>query len=92
LRLSATLAAAALAFAAAPLAAQSAGAHAHAAADPDRNASGGVQVPGWTARLDRAEAQASQVSFTRMGKGYHVTPARPASTTRRGPRRAATTR
>jgi hypothetical protein len=57
--------------AAAPLAAQTT--PAARTADPDRNAAGGVQVPGWTARLDRAGAQPSQVSFTRMGNGYHVT-------------------
>jgi hypothetical protein len=69
---------------AAPLAAQNTGAPAQPAAaqpaaaarnqaDPDKNAAGGIQVPGWTARFDRAEAKASQVSFTRMGSGYHVT-------------------
>jgi hypothetical protein len=42
-------------------------------ADPDQNATGGLKVPGWTARFDRPAAAASQVSFTRMGKGYHVT-------------------
>lgn len=41
--------------------------------DPDKVVGGGVQVPGWTARFDRAEAKATQVSFTKMGTGYHVT-------------------
>ncbi len=70
MRLLPALAAAALAAApAAPLAAQAAGQN----ADPDQNASGGVQVPGWSARFDRAGASAQQVKFVRMGKGYHVT-------------------
>ena len=42
-------------------------------ADPDKVVAGGVQVPGWTARFDRPGANAQQVSFTRMGTGYHVT-------------------
>lgn len=42
-------------------------------ADPDKMAGGGLKVPGWTARFDRAEAKPAQVSFTRMGAGYHVT-------------------
>lgn len=67
-------------FAAAPLAAQTRtpsprptdmGGMMHA--DPDQVVGGGVQAPGWTARFDRAEAKASQVSFRRMGAGYHVT-------------------
>jgi hypothetical protein len=70
-----TLAAAVIA--AAPLAAQT-GAPARPAAamrnaDPDKNVAGGLKVPGWTAHFDRAEAKAEQVSFTRMGQGYHVT-------------------
>lgn len=68
----ASLAAAVLA--AAPLAAQTAAATAAArGGDPDKNAAGGIQVPGWKAAFDRPASQASQVSFTRMGKGYHVT-------------------
>jgi hypothetical protein len=76
MRLHPALAAAALAAAAAPLAAQSTGAAARPASqqsDPDKNAAGGLRVPGWTARFDRAEAKPAQVSFTRMGSGYHVT-------------------
>jgi hypothetical protein len=78
MRLHPALVAAALAVAAAPLAAQTAAPTATPAAavrqaDPDKNAAGGVQVPGWKARFDRAEAKPEQVSFTRMGKGYHVT-------------------
>jgi hypothetical protein len=42
-------------------------------ADPDKVVAGGVKVPGWTARFDRAGSKAEQVSFTRMGAGYHVT-------------------
>ena len=42
-------------------------------ADPDKNTVGGIQVAGWTARFDRPTAKAEQVSFTRMGTGYHVT-------------------
>ncbi len=70
MRLLPALAAAALVAApAAPLAAQAAGQN----ADPDKNASGGVQVAGWTAHFDRAGANAQQVKFVRMAKGYHVT-------------------
>ena len=58
--------------AAAPLAAQSAMGGMQNA-DPDKNVAGGLKVPGWTARFDRAEAKPAQVSFTPMGKGYHVT-------------------
>lgn len=46
---------------------------ANRAADPDRDAAGGVQVPGWTARFDKAAATPSQVRFVRMGDGLHVT-------------------
>lgn len=43
-------------------------------ADADKVVGGGLQVPGWTARFDRPDAQAAQqVSFRRMGTGYHVT-------------------
>ena len=78
MRLSPAVSAAALAAVlAAPLAAQTAAPARPAAAgrnaDPDKNASGGVQVPGWAAQFDRANSQASQVSFTRMDTGYHVT-------------------
>jgi hypothetical protein len=50
MRLSPALAAAAAVLAAAPLAAQTA---APSSADPDKNAAGGIQVPGWKARFDR---------------------------------------
>jgi hypothetical protein len=71
----AALALATLAAAPAALRAQAAATPAANArnADPDKNATGGVRVPGWTARFDRENAQASQVSFTTMGKGLHVT-------------------
>jgi hypothetical protein len=65
------LTAASLALLAAPLAAQTPAAQ--ASADPDQNVAGGVQVPGWSARFDRANANAQQVKFVRMGSGYHVT-------------------
>ena len=59
-----TLIAASLLLAAAPLAAQ----------DPDRAVAGGGSVPdGWHVTLDRANANAADVRFVRMGDGYHVT-------------------
>jgi hypothetical protein len=66
---------AAVPLAAGALAAQGAPASPAAAraSDPDRNAAGGIAVPGWTARFDRPDAKASAVSFARMGAGYHVT-------------------
>jgi hypothetical protein len=69
---------AALALLAAPLAVQAQGGApaapaANRNADPDKNVAGGVTVPGWTARFDRPNAQAAQVSFARMGGGLHVT-------------------
>ena len=73
MRLHSTYAALLTVVAAAPLAAQATQAANRASADPDKNAAGGLRVPGWTARFDRAEAKPAQVSFTRMGKGYHVT-------------------
>ena len=73
MRLHSTFAALLTVVAAAPLAAQATQAANRASADPDKNAAGGLRVPGWTARFDRAEAKPAQVSFTRMGKGYHVT-------------------
>lgn len=73
MRLHSTFAALLTVVAAAPLAAQATAAANRASADPDKNAAGGLRVPGWTARFDRAEAKPAQVSFTRMGKGYHVT-------------------
>ena len=41
--------------------------------DPDKMVNGGLKVPGWQARFDRPGAKPEQVSFTRMGTGYHVT-------------------
>lgn len=41
--------------------------------DPDKMVNGGLKVPGWQARFDRPTAKPEQVSFTRMGTGYHVT-------------------
>jgi len=73
MRLHSTFAALLTVVAAAPLAAQATQAANRASADPDKNAAGGLRVPGWTARFDRAEAKPAQVSFTRMAKGYHVT-------------------
>jgi hypothetical protein len=73
MRLHSTFAALLTVVAAAPLAAQATQAANRASADPDKNAAGGLRVPGWTARFDRAEAKPAQVSFTRMGTGYHVT-------------------
>ena len=73
MRLHSTYAALLTVVAAAPLAAQATQAANRASADPDKNAAGGLRVPGWTARFDRAEAKPAQVSFTRMAKGYHVT-------------------
>ncbi|HEU0054608.1 MAG TPA: hypothetical protein VFQ39_15580 [Longimicrobium sp.] len=55
-----------LAVAAAPLAAQAHG-------DPDHAAHGGALPAGWHAKLDRANANLSDVSFTNMGDGVHVT-------------------
>lgn len=48
-------------------------AHAQAAADPDRNTTGGLAVPGWTAHFDRPAATAAQVHFAPMAGGMHVT-------------------
>ena len=69
--------------AAAPLAAQTTSAPAGAQgpaggmagmshADPDKMVNGGLRVTGWAARFDRPAAKPEQVSFTRMGAGYHV--------------------
>jgi hypothetical protein len=42
-------------------------------ADPDKNVSGGIQVPGWQARLDRASQKVENLRFWTMGSGLHVT-------------------
>jgi hypothetical protein len=42
-------------------------------ADPDKSASGGVQVPGWQARLDSASQRVSTLRFVPMGAGMHAT-------------------
>jgi hypothetical protein len=41
--------------------------------DPDKNVQGGVQVPGWQARLDRANQKVENLKFVTMGPGLHVT-------------------
>jgi hypothetical protein len=58
---------------AAPLAAQQPAARPVANADPDKNVAGGITVPGWTARFDRATSRPDQVKFAKMGAGLHVT-------------------
>lgn len=57
-----------------PLVAQNAAAS-RAAADPDKKVSQGKAAtpPGWSMRLDRANAKATDVKFVSMGKGLHVT-------------------
>lgn len=42
-------------------------------ADADKNVQGGVQVPGWQARLDRANQKVENLKFVTMGSGLHVT-------------------
>jgi hypothetical protein len=60
--------AAALVALAAPIAAQ------QRAADPDVKATGKAAMPkGWRALLDRANANAAELQFTTMGKGFHAT-------------------
>ena len=44
---------------------------AHHAADAD--ARGGVTIPGWTVRFDKADAKAAAVTAAPMGKGFHFT-------------------
>ena len=41
--------------------------------DPDRNVSGGVQVAGWQARLDRPTQQVDNLRLVAMGDGLHAT-------------------
>ncbi len=42
--------------------------------DPDQQvADGGIQVAGWAARLDRADAKLADVRFRAEGEGFHVT-------------------
>jgi hypothetical protein len=61
----------ALAVAASPVAAQGGTQHQH---DPDHAAAGGGTLPaGWHARLDRADAKLSDLAFSPMGGGFHVT-------------------
>lgn len=42
-------------------------------ADPPAAARPATLPPGWTVRLDRADAPLAEVRFARMGEGYHVT-------------------
>jgi len=42
-------------------------------ADPDKNVKGGIQVPGWQARLDRPNQKVENLKFVTMGPGLHVT-------------------
>jgi hypothetical protein len=59
---------AAVVAAAQPLAAQD---HQH---DPDQHVAGGGTLPaGWSAHLDRADANLADVKFAAMGDGFHVT-------------------
>lgn len=42
--------------------------------DPDQQvAGGGIQVAGWTARLDRTDAKLTEVKFRAEDTGFHVT-------------------
>lgn len=41
--------------------------------DPDRDVQGGVQVPGWQARLDRPTQKVENLKFAPMGSGLHAT-------------------
>ncbi|HET6230311.1 MAG TPA: hypothetical protein VFE05_09605 [Longimicrobiaceae bacterium] len=57
--------------AAAPLAAQTPAQH---QGDPDVAARSAAPLPaGWHLRLDRADAKQADLTFTRMGSGYHFT-------------------
>jgi hypothetical protein len=52
--------------------------HQHPAADPDPDpdhnvAEGGIKVPGWQGRLDRADQKIDNLKLVAMGKGLHVT-------------------
>lgn len=42
-------------------------------ADPDKNVSGGVKVPGWQARLDEPGQKVQNLNFAPMGAGMHAT-------------------
>ncbi|MGQ0538832.1 MAG: hypothetical protein ACT4R6_07805 [Gemmatimonadaceae bacterium] len=45
-----------------------------AQADADKKVmDGGVRVPGWEARLDKADAKMADLKFVSMGGGFHVT-------------------
>ena len=51
---------------------------AQAAADPDKNVTGGITVAGWVGRTDRATQQITNAKFFEMAGALHVTSGPPA--------------